>query len=86
MRMYLGMYIILLIKLPHVRYSNKNVNSPLTDLMRNNGVTSATSLRRFCNKLKSKLKQGKEVIIIKNNNCYMNACSFLKNDHAILKI
>jgi len=46
MRMYLGMYIILLIKLLHVRYSNKNVNSPLTDLMRNNGVTSAT-LRRY---------------------------------------
>jgi len=44
-----GIYLYL-IKLPHIRYLNKKVNSSLTDPMRNSGVKSATSLRWFCNK------------------------------------
>jgi len=51
--------------------SNENVDLSLTDLMRNSGVISATSLRcSITNKLKSKLKQNKEIIITLKNNCY----------------
>jgi len=52
-------------KLPHIRYLNKNTNLSLTNPMRNSGVISATSLRWFCNKknIQFKLKQSKNLPI-----------------------
>jgi len=77
----------ILIKLSYVRYLNKNVNS---SSMHNSGVLYLYRCYddSVTNKCKTQLKQSKKQSLLKKviNISIKHMRSFLKNDHAILKI